>query len=324
MSLHFSPDGRRLLVRPARPWTIQPGKYEIPASYLLDAESLRPVTPPLVVPRDGPPSIEEARQAASMTIGFIERLVAFSPDGRLVAFADRGKTVGVFHTATGKALAPPPTHAGRVLWVAFSLDGSRLLTTGSEGVARIWDTASGALVGRPMIQPGIVQAEFSPDGSLIITAGAGGRVRVWDGESGELLMELAELPPRVLSFIAGPDPRRVTFVVEGISQPVRRDIAVEERPLEEVEAISVVLSGHMVGPGEALMAAPLEQIQAARSFLLARDPGFFDAQEVPDESRANSGPHATGSAMPATAEARSKTPSRAFSDMPVTPPEKPL
>ena len=312
LALQFSPDGQRLLVRPARPLTIQSGKYEIPPAYLLDARSLRPVAPPLSIPRQSMPSRDEARQAVTMNTSAIERQTAFSRDGRLLAFADRGNALGVFDTSTGSALDPPPKHVGQVLWVGFSRDGTRLLTTGTEGVARVWDTASGAPVGRPIIQPGIVQAEFSPDGSLIITAGAGGRVRVWDGESAELLMELAEFTPRVLSFLTGPDPHRVTFVIEGMSQPVHRDIAVEERPLEEVEAISIVLSGHVVGTGEELMPAPLEQIQAARSFLLARDPDFFDAHESPAENDANSSRQATGSAKPAAAEAKSKSASRVF------------
>jgi WD40 repeat protein len=184
-----------------------------------------------------------------------------------------------------------------VLWVSFSPDGTRLLTTGFEGVARLWDTSSWAPVGRPMFHAGIAQAEFSPDGAYIITAGAGGQVRVWDGDAADLIMEFAEFPRRVLSFTVGPGPLRATFVVEGTSRPTPRDIPVEEGTLKEIEAVSVVLSGHVIGPGEELWPASREQIETARSFLLGSNPRFFGADEP---SRGNS-----ANVVPAEAKSKS-------------------
>src|SRR5262249_15609846 len=74
---------------------------------------------------------------------------AFSPDRKtfLVSF---GNTVRVFETATGKPIARPLKHNGRVDVATFSPDGKVILTTNapSEGVkgrrvTQLWDTATG-------------------------------------------------------------------------------------------------------------------------------------------------------------------------------------
>jgi hypothetical protein len=113
--LLFSPDGSRILVRPARPTIYTAGKYELPPAYLLDAESLQPAIAPLQITRTSGvgPQVTESLHSVNP----IESLAAFSPDGGRVAFADGGNLVGVFETGTGQALRSALSHPGRVLWV---------------------------------------------------------------------------------------------------------------------------------------------------------------------------------------------------------------
>jgi WD40 repeat protein len=72
-------------------------------------------------------------------------------------------------------------HRGRVRSVAFNETGTRVVSAGEDGTARVWDLRAGAtpLVlsasGRPLFD-----AALDPSGRRIATAGADGTVRLWD------------------------------------------------------------------------------------------------------------------------------------------------
>jgi WD40 repeat protein/DNA-binding SARP family transcriptional activator len=112
--------------------------------------------------------------------------VAFSSDGRLVATAEFGSRdrVRVWDWAQGEVVL---TIAAEGPWpqVDFDPNGPRVVVSGSDGLAEIWDVESGA---RQAVLPGppggVNDLTFSPDGSRIAIAGADGLVRMFDAETG--------------------------------------------------------------------------------------------------------------------------------------------
>jgi WD40 repeat protein len=69
--------------------------------------------------------------------------------------------------------------------VAFSLDGTTILTGCSDGTARLWDVSTRRQLGQPMTHQGVVAAvAFSPDGTTILTGSADRTARLWDMSMG--------------------------------------------------------------------------------------------------------------------------------------------
>ncbi|HEY4000449.1 MAG TPA: protein kinase [Candidatus Xenobia bacterium] len=76
------------------------------------------------------------------------------------------------------------THHGSVLRAAFSPDGTRLVTGGSDGVAQIWDVSSGQLLFRLPHGDRVQAVAFSPDGRRLATGSDDGTAVVWDAATG--------------------------------------------------------------------------------------------------------------------------------------------
>lgn len=119
--------------------------------------------------------------------GLYVHAAAFSPDGRLVA-AGGNDTTGyarLFDAQTGQLVHTLAGHTDAVVHVAFSRDGSRLLTSSYDHSARLWDVSTGRLIRTFLGHTWWVwSASFSPDESQIVTASQDGAVIVWSAESG--------------------------------------------------------------------------------------------------------------------------------------------
>ncbi|MDI9418460.1 MAG: CHAT domain-containing protein [Euryarchaeota archaeon] len=98
-------------------------------------------------------------------------------------------------------------HGGLVWAVAFSPDGSKVLTGNDEGTARIWDVSSGQEVHRLPHSDWVWAVAFSPDGSRALTGSLDGTARIWDASSGQEYHRLAHDGP-VLAVAFSPDGSR--------------------------------------------------------------------------------------------------------------------
>jgi WD40 repeat protein/serine/threonine protein kinase/tetratricopeptide (TPR) repeat protein len=115
------------------------------------------------------------------------RTWALSSDSRLALIQRPDKTFQLWDFTLGKPHSVLPYVRDYILSVAFSADGKTLITSSNERSARLWDTATGELIGRPYQYRNsisVTSVAFSPDGSIFLTASAGGGVQLWNTATG--------------------------------------------------------------------------------------------------------------------------------------------
>lgn len=165
--------------------------------------------------------------------------IAVSPDGTHIATASLDGTVKIWDSAMGKELQvldssdetskpwesvmgkellPLQGHSNTVWSVAFSHDGSQLVTARLDKTAKVLDVASGktivTLTGH--IAP-LTDATFSPDGTHVATASNDGITKIWDIKTGKKLLDLASGPTFAVAY--SPDGTQIaTANADGIAK----------------------------------------------------------------------------------------------------------
>lgn len=105
-----------------------------------------------------------------------------SPDGGRLAVLTSDSVVQVFDAWSGGLTATLSSPGGAVDGVDLSRDGGRILTTSTaDGVARVWDVASGSAIVE--LRTAEATGLLSPDGETVILAGGRNRAGVGDGFS---------------------------------------------------------------------------------------------------------------------------------------------
>lgn len=99
-------------------------------------------------------------------------ILAWSPKGVFVTEGPEGAgTIDIRDAETGKNALPPfEGHDGDVNDVAFSLDGSRLASTGDDGRLKVWDPSTGRPLASLSAVGDVWGPSFSAEGSLVAAA----------------------------------------------------------------------------------------------------------------------------------------------------------
>jgi WD40 repeat protein/DNA-binding SARP family transcriptional activator len=151
-------------------------------------------------------------------------VVDWSPAGTTVAAATRDEpgSVVLVDADTGAMVRTISAHDSDVTDIAFNSDGTLLATTGHDGAAHVWNTATGELVHTVEGSGGsrAIGPSFSGDSALLAIAWpdeGDGVVRVVDLGTGQVVTETTPVPsPYATSF----DPRGSRLVVASGSAPV--------------------------------------------------------------------------------------------------------
>lgn len=160
--------------------------------------------------------------------------VAYSQDGARLATAGADGLAIVWNSATGAKLHSFTSSAGGLTRVAFSPDGTRLLTASDDentehlAVVQIWDLLSGQPVVQVKQVGEIWAVAFSPDGAQFATGAFGGQTYVWDAASGQIARTLTAHGNIVLDVVFSPDGTQLATVsADGAAKLWQLDIGQE-------------------------------------------------------------------------------------------------
>ncbi|KAK3291304.1 uncharacterized protein B0H64DRAFT_349303 [Chaetomium fimeti] len=101
-------------------------------------------------------------------------------------------------------------HNDPVYSVAFSPDGSRIVSGSADHTIRVWDATSGMEVRKLEGHCGSVRSvAFSPDGGRVVSGSADHTIRLWDAKSGKEVQKLDGHNDPVYSVAFSPDGSRI-------------------------------------------------------------------------------------------------------------------
>ncbi|MGB0583296.1 MAG: WD40 repeat domain-containing protein, partial [Limisphaerales bacterium] len=105
---------------------------------------------------------------------------AYDPTGGSIVVGCSDHRALVFATGTGELRFALP-HEDQVLDVRFSPGGERIATASKDGSVRIWDAATGVIVGRSLEHGNAVsRIDFLPGGQHLASGAGDGVLRVWN------------------------------------------------------------------------------------------------------------------------------------------------
>jgi eukaryotic-like serine/threonine-protein kinase len=146
----------------------------------------------------------------------------------------------------------------RVLSCRFSPDGRLILTSGVDGVARIWETASlKQLAATPQTRGSITCLQFSPDGTRFVTAYRDGTARLW---------KVPDARPATGIFLHGATPSLCSF-----SDDSRWLVTVSDGPLPD-NRLQTLVRGWDVLTGELVFTRVTNRLTGQYSQKPARPP----------------------------------------------------
>jgi WD40 repeat protein len=112
------------------------------------------------------------------------RCVAFDPQkSNILASCSDDKTIKIWDITSGSCLSTLTGHSGWVLSVAFSKDGTRLVSGSADKTVKIWSVGSAGTFECESTLTGhsgwVLSVAFSKDGTRLVSGSADKTVEIW-------------------------------------------------------------------------------------------------------------------------------------------------
>jgi WD40 repeat protein len=156
-------------------------------------------------------TLEEQAQVNISPGPYLPCAIEFSPGGDLIASGTASGAIQVWDATNLSIIATIRGHHGQVTSIAFSSDGSQIVSGSEDGTVRIRPVASSEEQLTPITghDARVAQVVFSSDGSRLLSGSDDKTVRIWDGLSCEELAALHGHEDAVWTVAYSPDSTRV-------------------------------------------------------------------------------------------------------------------
>jgi WD40 repeat protein/serine/threonine protein kinase/tetratricopeptide (TPR) repeat protein len=139
--------------------------------------------------------------------------MGFDPTGRFFVTAGLDGVILFRDPQSGLPVGPRldtiDTSESSLLGARFRPGGNQIVTYRRDGIAQLWDVATGRQLFRlPVHEGAITDARFRPDGRRLATiedGGSRGRLRVWDSDSGRLIAQSQQVAGGLMHLAFHPD-----------------------------------------------------------------------------------------------------------------------
>ncbi|HLU46497.1 MAG TPA: protein kinase, partial [Planctomycetota bacterium] len=133
-------------------------------------------------------------------------VVAFDPDGTLVASGSRGGVTRLRDAASGVEIRSWADHERQVSALAFTPDGRYLITASTDHRVRVRDLrGDGEIRALDRHERGVLDLVVAPRGTFLVTASADESAIVWDLASAKPTLELRSHHSAVCAVAISPD-----------------------------------------------------------------------------------------------------------------------
>jgi WD40 repeat protein len=130
--------------------------------------------------------------AKSFGYGIITSNAALSPDGRTFLTGSSDGIIRMWDVSSGEIRRQFVGHTDKVTRLAYSPDGSRILSGAGyhDQTAKLWDTNGVCLRTLEGHTRPLSSVAFSPDGLLAVTGSSDGTARLWNLDTGDSLLTI--------------------------------------------------------------------------------------------------------------------------------------
>lgn len=127
-------------------------------------------------------------------------------------------------------------HTEAIRGVAYSPDGTQIVSCGDDRTARVWDSRTGVLNRVLRDDAGaFLSVAFSSDGKQIFTGHSDGAVRLWDARTGADVRRFQASQDRIAGIAFSPDGTRIATGVQRSNMATPRDARVWNARTGELE-----------------------------------------------------------------------------------------
>lgn len=134
---------------------------------------------------------------------------AISPDNGNVAIGCSSGKLKIYDLQGGSLYKDIAAHTGWVTTVTYSIDGTRIISGGSDNKVKIWDSAGSLLFTCNGHTGDITQVKTTPDNQLVVSCSADKTIRVWDLNTGALIRTISGHTNEIKGIDLSPDGERV-------------------------------------------------------------------------------------------------------------------